>query len=100
MPGCSRFTSLRLNRKGTLLLASSLDRYARLFSIDLSDRTGDAADGVTATEAQQQIQALPKASCSASWQPCCGDRATRPYSASKQVSSSSFRFTTSILKAA
>ena len=60
MPGCSRFSSLRLNRKGTLLLASSLDRYARLFSVNLPDRNGGADDGMTAAEAQQKIRDLQK----------------------------------------
>jgi len=58
-PGCSRFSSLRLNRKGTLLLASSLDKHARMFEVG-TRAAGD--EGFTAHRAQQKIQSLPKAS--------------------------------------
>ena len=60
VPGCTRFTSLRLNRKGTLLLTASLDRSSRLFTVDLSTVTGGAHDGLTVSEAQEKIQALQK----------------------------------------
>ena len=57
-PGCARFTSLRLNRKGTLLLASSLDKYARLFEVNTAALT---EEGFTAQDAQQTIQSRTKA---------------------------------------
>ena len=61
-PGCTRFTSLRLNRKGTLLLASSLDRYARLFTVDLPERKAGAPHSLSVAEAEQKIQAFQKVS--------------------------------------
>ncbi len=57
-PGCTRFTSLRLNRKGTLLLASSLDKHARMFEVG-ARAAGD--EGFTAQEAHKRIQSLLKA---------------------------------------
>ena len=72
-PGCPRFTSLRLNRKGTLLLAASLDKYVRMFEVAAQA----AADGgFTAQEAQQRVQALPKV------RRACRNRFDRQYATS------------------
>ena len=58
-PGCSRFMTLRLNRKGTLLLASSLDKHARMFEVGA--RPPAAEEGLTAQDALQKLQSLLKA---------------------------------------
>ena len=59
-------STLRLDRKGTLLLAACSDRFIRLFETaplaaapPAADGGGLGAEGCTAEEAQAHIAALP-----------------------------------------